>query len=255
MRIRPLREFSDGCGVYGLAHVHVVRNSGYRCDPEHAPRISNVLCFLHRGPMRFSGAEGTLFEAGEQDVVYIPAGCRCMSEYLLDNTEVTVITFRLRDDGGEFAFSDRVMRIPAPFGRGLEPLFRDFCAVGFGAEGTLTRLSRFYAILDAVNKTEYGPEEPGYALLRPGLRLLSESFTENIPMARVAAASMVSEAYFRRLFRRFFDKTPIEYRNELRLRYVDALVKSGQFSVSEAVREAGIESISYYYRMKRRKTD
>jgi len=58
------------------------------------------------------------------------------------------------------------------------------------------------------------PEE--YAILKDAVAFINEHYRENLPVKAYADKCNLSESYFRKKFREFFAKSPVEYRNELR---------------------------------------
>ena len=61
----------------------------------------------------------------------------------------------------------------------------------------------------------------------------------------------MSESGFRKLFTEYTGKSPVEYRNHIRLLRAEELILSGA-SVSEAAEKVGFGSISFYCRLTRR---
>ena len=59
----------------------------------------------------------------------------------------------------------------------------------------------------------------------------------------------MSEVNFRRLFREYVGCSPIDYRNELRLRHARNKLQSGEYNVSEAAYESGFSNLSFFIRL------
>ena len=57
----------------------------------------------------------------------------------------------------------------------------------------------------------------------------------------------MSESNFRKLFRENIGKSPIEYRNHIRIMEFEKLISSGEFTVSEAAYVVGFNNMSFFY--------
>ena len=57
----------------------------------------------------------------------------------------------------------------------------------------------------------------------------------------------MSETNFRKLFKEFTGKTPIEYRNMLRITEVCKMIESGEYTVSEAAYATGFNNMAFFY--------
>ena len=59
----------------------------------------------------------------------------------------------------------------------------------------------------------------------------------------------MSESNFRKLFKEYTGKTPIEYRNKIRIDEVVKLLEIGEFAVAEAAYCAGFNNMSFFYQV------
>ena len=57
----------------------------------------------------------------------------------------------------------------------------------------------------------------------------------------------MSESNFRKLFKEYTGKSPIEYRNLIRISEVKKMIDSGEFTVSEAAYLVGFNNMSFFY--------
>ncbi len=104
--------------------------------------------------------------------------------------------------------------------------------------------SIFYAILHELSAAQ-GQEKN---LLAPAIDYISEHFSEpdfNINTAIDRAC--ISPAYFRRLFRRYYNKTPIQFINELKINYAKSLLESRSYTAAEIAEKAGFTDEKYFY--------
>ncbi len=76
---------------------------------------------------------------------------------------------------------------------------------------------------------------------------LTENFVPGLGrMQRLAA---VSPEHLARTFRRYLDKTPTEFVNELRLNYAANLLAHSDLPILQVASAAGFESLSHFYRL------
>ena len=90
--------------------------------------------------------------------------------------------------------------------------------------------------------------------LHPAARYLSVHFSEKITNAALAALCDMSETNFRREWMRVYGKTPLTYRDELRIEKAKRLLLRAHLSVGEAARECGFEDESYFGRFFKKQT-
>ena len=63
----------------------------------------------------------------------------------------------------------------------------------------------------------------------------------------------MSEVNFRRIFSEYIGMSPIEYRNEIRLKNARSMLVSGEYNVTEAAYESGFSNLSFFIRLYKKK--
>ena len=105
-----------------------------------------------------------------------------------------------------------------------------------------------YRILDILAATD--PQNDAvYYPIRVGVEALKNEWNQNKPIAEYAALSGVSETYFYRCFRRFSGKSPIEYRNTLRLSNAETMLRKTDMKIAEISETVGFEDPFYFCRI------
>ena len=66
--------------------------------------------------------------------------------------------------------------------------------------------------------------------------------------AEISARANVSDSYLWKVFKKYFDMTPTEYINSLRLEYAYENILSGRYSLGAVAAMSGFNSYSYFYR-------
>lgn len=256
MRVKRLGDFSMDCRVYGVIAMHQERYKNWHGRLPHIIRSDNYFMFIHTGGVDFKDEKKITIPTRTHNMIYIPKGANCSSVYTADVTEITIVMFQLADEQGDFVLSDTIEIMPPEQAQRYEPLFYAFHKMGLGINSALHKTGALYDLLTQLNLSnfdEYG--DKNYVLISPGVDMLVDRFRENIPISEMARASMISECYFRRLFKRFFQQSPIAYRNYLRVQYANELCASGMYTMSEAATAAGIDNASYFCRLNKRYTN
>ena len=63
----------------------------------------------------------------------------------------------------------------------------------------------------------------------------------------------MSEVNFRRLFKEYTGMSPIDYRNDLRLKNAKNMLQSGEYNVTEAATASGFSNLSFFIRLYKKK--
>lgn len=214
----------------------------------------NIFLFIHSGAIDFVYADGTRLQAEAKTMLYIPKGTVYTSIYTADKTEITSIQFQMQDENGDFTFSDEIEIMPASSAEQFEPLFSEFHSLSPVENQFFRRTRKLYSLMEALNRSlNKANFSLQYISILPGVNLLINNFRSNVPISEIAAAAAVSECYFRRIFKQHFGSSPIDYRNKLRVAYVDELLQSGLYTTAQAIEAAGFLNASHYYKIKRRK--
>lgn len=86
-------------------------------------------------------------------------------------------------------------------------------------------------------------------MIEPALKYIDENYTgENISVAHLASLCGVSETYLRRLFRTAFSASPAIYMRNMRIKYAKRLLRSGEYSVTDAAMLSGFSDAAYFSR-------
>lgn len=76
---------------------------------------------------------------------------------------------------------------------------------------------------------------------------IHDNFNESsLSVALLARNTGISQTYFRRRFKEFYGCQPISYIRNVRIAHAQALLETGNYSVSEVAIQSGYENISYF---------
>ncbi len=85
--------------------------------------------------------------------------------------------------------------------------------------------------------------------IRRGVALLIEEWNKNERIARYAEVCGISERAFYLCFKRWSGKTPVDYRNEIRITAARSMLSSSDLSVSEIAFRTGFDDPYYFSRV------
>ena len=86
-----------------------------------------------------------------------------------------------------------------------------------------------------------------YKRILPAMEEISANYAEGHKIEYYARLCNMSESNFRKLFKEYTGKSPVEYRNDIRMNAVHTMLISGKFTVQEAAYIAGFNNMSFFY--------
>lgn len=243
----------DVC-VSGIVISSGVRPRGRVVYTPSKGRASHGFLYLWEGEAVFSPEEGTQVRGGAGDLVIIPKGCRYTMRFTAEQTTFVLMNCQLTGDGGgEVAFCDRVTVVANDLtDRHMAPIMAklELCGSSENSASLFRRKELAYRLLsvvfDDVAVRNLAQAEGGQIL--PGVRLLQQSYLENIPVGRFAEACGMSVSGFRRQFVQIYGLSPVQYRNRLRVSRAGQLLADGSCTVTEAAYACGFENLGYFCR-------
>lgn len=75
------------------------------------------------------------------------------------------------------------------------------------------------------------------------------SYLSDVSVSELAEMCSTCESNFRRLFRRYKKMSPVTYKNYLRIQKACDLLRTGEYSVTEAAYAVNIDDISYFHKL------
>ena len=234
------------------------KRNGFSAYSETARPTSALFLVATDIRVTFFPKKGIPITAEQGALVWIPEGSLYHvtveggSENRIDSY---TLNLRLLDDAGEaLLFSDHILVITKDKKRRLESrlgeLNNEMHRVGKAAGGknSLKLRALIYQILDILGTAD-PQSEAVYYPIRAGVEALKNEWNQNKPIAEYAALSGVSETYFYRCFRRFSGKSPIEYRNTLRLSNAETMLRKTDMKISEISETVGFDDPFYFCRI------
>lgn len=113
--------------------------------------------------------------------------------------------------------------------------------------------SLFYELLYYLRSSEHGgavDSTSDESKIKNALDLIHLNYRkEQIEISELAGACALSEAYFRKLFKKIHGVSPIQYIIDLKLDFASHLLQSGLYTVGEAAAKSGFSDPKYFSRL------
>ncbi|MBQ1962331.1 MAG: helix-turn-helix transcriptional regulator, partial [Clostridia bacterium] len=92
-----------------------------------------------------------------------------------------------------------------------------------------------------------------FSHISSGIELLESDPLCNLSIEEIAQSCNVGACYFRRLFKEYSGKSPLEYRMDLRLNMSKSMLESGEATLEYISEALNFESTSYFCRIFKKK--
>ena len=114
----------------------------------------------------------------------------------------------------------------------------------------LSNMKTFYGILNRLYKEElHAAEGKSFDVLRPAVHYLEDHFTDaDLTNRMLAEKALISEVYFRRMFREKYDTSPKQYIQNLRIKKAESLLHSEYLSITAIAEQTGFSSVYHFSR-------
>ncbi len=160
------------------------------------------------------------------------------------------VNFDMRDGAEEVTLAGQICILCNDGDGTLHMHFQKLSETAHSGDGhcNLLRLrAAFYGMLSAVTAAQ-APSN-GYYAIREGVDALRTEWNRNEKMEKYAALCGVSETYFYRCFREWAGKSPVAYRNDLRLSNAEAMLRHTDMPIGEIASVVGFEDPFYFSRI------
>ncbi len=175
------------------------------------------------------------------DILYLPQYMGYTAKYT--DTEIVVFHFVTMQNDREielYTFQD---------GEQLYKLFMRALALWKNKEAgfAVYTMSLLYAILGTILEKETKTNLPPHFL--NAISFINANYkNNNLSVGMICAAAGISATTFRQLFKKHYQKTPMQYITDLRLAYARNLISSGM-TIENAACESGFNDPKYFARV------
>lgn len=231
-----------------VSEISAIRQTNLWSTLSHSNgRIFNGFLLLLDGHATFS-CEQEVTELSPGGLIYLPKGARHTVSAREKSLDFYRINFTVRSNATneEIVFSKKPMLItensPKPLIDTCEQMRKATVREdsGFAALGLLCNLFDFCTKLAGSSaKTKIGA----------AIDYINIHYTEQISVSELASRTFMSEAQLFRLFKKEIGLSPIEYKNELRIKKAEALLCDPECTVGEIATILGFDNPCYFSRL------
>lgn len=122
---------------------------------------------------------------------------------------------------------------------------------GYRLEAIILTSKLLYQFIKKAFTFEHNPE---YLRIKSAIELLENSWNKELSLKILADSCNLSISRFRALFFKIFNKSPIEYRNMLRLLYAKDYLMWDGYSIKEIAYMCGFDDVNYFCRFFKKHT-
>lgn len=240
-----------------LCFCNVSTTSGIRTAGKTVDRFfgreKDGLFFLCSGRATFNNKNGTVVDVGPGELIFIPRGAKYSMQYTAKENQFALVNFNIASRYGETAIIFDSIRLVAKDDNlgSIEKIMTDLALCGKSCDtSTLMRKKELlYSLFGVIARsTPLVSLDVTYARIFEGVRLLEETYLENLQISAFANACHFSVNSFRRYFFKCFGMSPVKYRNDMRIKRAKELLMDGELTVSEVAYACAFENVGYFCR-------
>lgn len=247
---------------YNLSNLFAIRqfwneNSVFKMTSPR--RTSCLLCFSGCSAIYKFGSEELSVPRGS--VLYIPEGATYETRFFCcdDALPATIlIEFSLLYKNGEhFCAADKPCVLKQEAAAHITKIFNESAEIYSAAVvPTSAMKSLVYRLLSDLSYVERQQDIylKGFSTIAKGIAHLENELKNQKSVCEIAKMCNVSESTFRRLFKEYTGKSPVEYRNERRIMLAKKLLNTGGMTALEVALETGFDDPAYFCRVFKKHT-
>ena len=210
-------------------------------------RVFNGFLLLMSGECMYT-CDGESIDLSAGGLIYLPKGARHSVSAPERSLDFYRINFTAKDaaTGEEIIFSKRPKLISDSSSRSIADICEEMRSATLTEDSGFKSHSLLSKLLDFSVKagSEKYPQRISCAI-----EYINEHYTEDVSISKLAELSFISEPHLFRLFKKELGVSPIEYKNELRIKKAESLLCDPECSVGEISLLLGFENACYFSRI------
>lgn len=230
--------------IENVGYVSVQRNENYFFEYKKGKETYSFI-YVAEGYLSYTLTDtNKTFFIKKGDVLFIPKRLPYKTLYLQENTVIKIIVFDIIDD----AIPQYLQNAICAKSQSMTSIFSDI------SNDPLFLAGKAYELLYHLIRKADKQLPIKYKKILPAIEEISAHYEENHKMGYYANLCNMSESNFRKLFKEYTGKSPVEYRNDIRMRAVHTMIISGEFTIQEAAYIAGFNNMSFFYQLYHKST-
>lgn len=228
----------DNIELINIGFVNVKRNQNHTFEYKYGKdRFS--LIYVENGALQYDFKYKKLI-INKGDLLFVPKNIPYKTKYLKNNTTIKIILFNISENNLPFLIEKYFVENSPEFYQIFSSLIPP------KSNDVFYLKSKLYKILYHFQKRNYGIPKK-YQSITTAIKEINDNYQENHKILYYAQKCNMSESNFRKLFKEYTGKSPIEYRNDIRISMFEKLMESREFTVSEAAYLVGFNNMSFFY--------
>lgn len=220
------------------------------------PRNSTGIIFLNKA-VGIYGSAGNSFAAKEKSIVCLPQGSRytCLNHICTETLDDAIlVSFNIISDNKILTFGDEPFLLKDVNVPICAQLFNKAVLAYEAAMPSAVEIkAAIYQLLAHIGKESLKVRMERFECISTGIEILEQNPLLEISVEEIASACNVTPCYFRRLFKEYSGKSPLEYRMNQKLNMAKRMLESGDASLSYIAESLNFESASYFCRIFKKK--
>lgn len=230
--------FKEDFEVVNIGFVSVMRNQNHIFEYKNGKKNFSLI-FVENGALEYDFKHKKII-VNKGDMLFIPKNLPYKTKYLKNNTTIKIILFDITKNHLPFLIEKNFVENSPEF-------YHIFSSLTSPKSNDVFYLkSKLYEILYYLQKRNYGTPKK-YQGITLAIKEIHENYQENHKILYYAQKCKMSESNFRKLFKEYTGKSPIEYRNHIRISMFEKLMESREFTISEAAYLVGFNNMSFFY--------
>lgn len=220
-----------------------------------APRSINAVILLSgcNGVYTDLKKGGTSFFAPQNSIVCLPEGSDYSvlnSDCNLSDQDAYLVEFHIRQNGIPLSFA------PSPFI--INTLFPDRLSHAIKnvvrtyeepIKSPICILSGVCEVLSILGRENARVQTKDYSAISQGIKLIEKDPFNDISIEEIAAMCNISSGGFRRNFKKYLGKSPIQYRTDLRIKTIRFMLENSDVTIENISELLGLSNTPYIYKM------
>jgi len=228
--------------IDNISFVNVLRKANFTF-PVRTGKEQYTFIFVESGELNyFFTRNGTTLKLTKGNFLFIPKQTPYIVTYTHDNTVAKVIMFDIISNTLPEIFNTPIYKNETLFGDIFKTLSRK------NINSPVFLASKIYEILYIIEKESIVIPHK-YKKIIPALNEIQKFYFKNEKLSHYSDMCNMSESNFRKLFKEYTGKTPIEYRNIIRISEARKMIDSGEYNVQEAAYLTGFNNMSFFYEL------
>ncbi len=230
--------YQNGRKYYGLVHI-----------------LSGKIFYYFSDGRTLALKEGDyiLFKPTDKYKFVCPSTC----EHYTVNFEIPPSTIQGEIANKLFLKNDNLVIPQSDFSKAQKDTFEKLVTVwqnkefGYRLESIMLTSKLLHAFIKKAFAFEH---DNNYVKIKPAIELIENSWNKELSLKILADCCNLSVSRFRSLFSKIFGKSPIEYRNTLRLLYAKDYLMWEGYSIKQIGLMCGFEDVNYFCRFFKKHT-